>query len=148
MYRESNYFLVLFFRDWNTPVQVIRRREIKWLDMLDDWDKWMSKKPKKVRVQSVFNLTDTAKLMFKPRNKPKALLLLMVSFAKFQYKLTLSSSKCPLSNEYCWVPSKANSRPVSQHCYAGLHFKGAPSRSSALLNVFQGEQKYKCSLQI
>ncbi|XP_033627938.1 carabin-like [Asterias rubens] len=35
--------------DWNTPVQVIRRREIKWLDMLDDWDKWMSKKPKKVR---------------------------------------------------------------------------------------------------
>ncbi|XP_022102124.1 TBC1 domain family member 10A-like [Acanthaster planci] len=35
--------------DWNTPVQVIRRREIKWLDMLDDWDKWMNKKPKKVR---------------------------------------------------------------------------------------------------
>ncbi|XP_071850227.1 uncharacterized protein [Apostichopus japonicus] len=31
------------------PVAVLRKREMKWLDMLDDWDKWMTKKPKKVR---------------------------------------------------------------------------------------------------
>ncbi|KAJ8043910.1 TBC1 domain family member 10B [Holothuria leucospilota] len=36
-------------RDITIPVAVLRKREMKWLDMLDDWDKWMTKKPKKVK---------------------------------------------------------------------------------------------------
>lgn len=32
----------------STPVSVIRRREMKWLQMLDEWDKYMSTKYKKV----------------------------------------------------------------------------------------------------
>jgi hypothetical protein len=28
---------------------VLRQRESKWLDMLNNWDKWMAKKHKKVR---------------------------------------------------------------------------------------------------
>lgn len=35
--------------DITIPVAVLRKREMKWLDMLDDWDKWMTKKPKKVK---------------------------------------------------------------------------------------------------
>lgn len=31
------------------PVDVLRHRELKWLDMLDNWDKYMTKKYKKVR---------------------------------------------------------------------------------------------------
>lgn len=31
-----------------TPQDVIRRREMKWLQMLDNWDKYMSTKYKKV----------------------------------------------------------------------------------------------------
>ena len=37
-----------FYSSDGHSVEIIRKREIKWLDMLDDWDKWMSKKPKKV----------------------------------------------------------------------------------------------------
>ena len=28
---------------------MLRQRESKWLDMLNNWDKWMAKKHKKVR---------------------------------------------------------------------------------------------------
>ncbi|XP_054772468.2 TBC1 domain family member 10A-like [Lytechinus pictus] len=31
------------------PIEILRKRELKWLDMIDDWEKWMTKKPKKVR---------------------------------------------------------------------------------------------------
>lgn len=31
------------------PAEVLRKRELKWLDMLENWDKYMSKKYKKVR---------------------------------------------------------------------------------------------------
>lgn len=30
-------------------MEVLRQRESKWLDMLNNWDKWMAKKHKKVR---------------------------------------------------------------------------------------------------
>lgn len=30
------------------PLEVLRQRESKWLDMLNNWDKWMAKKHKKV----------------------------------------------------------------------------------------------------
>ena len=32
-----------------TPIDVLRRRETKWLDMLSDWDGYMLKHYKKVR---------------------------------------------------------------------------------------------------
>ncbi|XP_030292193.1 TBC1 domain family member 10A-like [Sparus aurata] len=31
------------------PIQVLREREAKWLEMLNSWDKWMAKKHKKVK---------------------------------------------------------------------------------------------------
>ncbi|XP_056260151.1 TBC1 domain family member 10A [Seriola aureovittata] len=31
------------------PIEVLRQREAKWLDMLNNWDKWMAKKHKKVK---------------------------------------------------------------------------------------------------
>ncbi|CAL1569482.1 unnamed protein product [Knipowitschia caucasica] len=31
------------------PIEVLRLREAKWLDMLSNWDKWMSKKHKKIK---------------------------------------------------------------------------------------------------
>ncbi|ESO13048.1 hypothetical protein HELRODRAFT_188085 [Helobdella robusta] len=33
----------------NIPLEVLRVRELKWIDMLDDWDKWMAKKFQKVK---------------------------------------------------------------------------------------------------
>ncbi|KAL6472664.1 hypothetical protein MHYP_G00188520 [Metynnis hypsauchen] len=34
-----------------TPPEVLRQREVKWLEMLNSWDKWMSKKHKKVKLR-------------------------------------------------------------------------------------------------
>lgn len=31
------------------PIEVLRQREAKWLDMLNSWDKWMAKKHKKIK---------------------------------------------------------------------------------------------------
>uniref|UniRef100_A0A3Q1GFG8 TBC1 domain family member 10A-like n=1 Tax=Acanthochromis polyacanthus TaxID=80966 RepID=A0A3Q1GFG8_9TELE len=31
------------------PIEVLRQREAKWLEMLNSWDKWMAKKHKKVK---------------------------------------------------------------------------------------------------
>lgn len=39
----------LFHRLEEVPLEVLRQRESKWLDMLNNWDKWMAKKHKKVR---------------------------------------------------------------------------------------------------
>uniref|UniRef100_A0A8C1QYE0 TBC1 domain family, member 10Aa n=1 Tax=Cyprinus carpio TaxID=7962 RepID=A0A8C1QYE0_CYPCA len=33
------------------PLQVLRHREVKWLDMLNHWDRWISKRFKKVRLR-------------------------------------------------------------------------------------------------
>ncbi|XP_067406322.1 TBC1 domain family member 10A [Emydura macquarii macquarii] len=33
------------------PLDVLRQRESKWLDMLSNWDKWMAKKHKKIRLR-------------------------------------------------------------------------------------------------
>ncbi|KAI4875218.1 hypothetical protein NFI96_010684 [Prochilodus magdalenae] len=33
------------------PPEVLRQREVKWLEMLNSWDKWMSKKHKKVKLR-------------------------------------------------------------------------------------------------
>ncbi|TSM12520.1 TBC1 domain family member 10A [Bagarius yarrelli] len=35
----------------NIPPEVLRQREVKWLEMLNSWDKWMSKKHKKVKLR-------------------------------------------------------------------------------------------------
>eukprot|EP00058_Branchiostoma_floridae_P020344 XP_002605834.1 hypothetical protein BRAFLDRAFT_84319 [Branchiostoma floridae] len=37
----------------NLPVEVARQRELKWLDMLNNWDRWMSKRFKKVRDNDI-----------------------------------------------------------------------------------------------
>ncbi|XP_070571936.1 TBC1 domain family member 10B-like [Ptychodera flava] len=36
-------------RDVVIPVEVLRKRELKWLDMLDNWDLWMGRRFKKVK---------------------------------------------------------------------------------------------------
>lgn len=38
----------LILRLEEVPLEVLRQRESKWLDMLNNWDKWMAKKHKKV----------------------------------------------------------------------------------------------------
>ncbi|KAL6456445.1 hypothetical protein MHYP_G00349890 [Metynnis hypsauchen] len=35
----------------DVPPEVLRQREVKWLDMLSNWDKWISKRFKKVRLR-------------------------------------------------------------------------------------------------
>ncbi|XP_036383800.1 TBC1 domain family member 10A-like [Megalops cyprinoides] len=35
----------------DVPPEVLRQREVKWLDMLNNWDKWMAKRHKKVRLR-------------------------------------------------------------------------------------------------
>lgn len=40
---------LLIHRLEEVPLEVLRQRESKWLDMLNNWDKWMAKKHKKVR---------------------------------------------------------------------------------------------------
>lgn len=37
------------YREERIPVGVLRKRELKWLDMLENWEKWMSKRFKKVK---------------------------------------------------------------------------------------------------
>ncbi|XP_077995507.1 TBC1 domain family member 10B-like [Glandiceps talaboti] len=36
-------------KDISLPVDILRKRELKWLEMLDNWDLWMSKRFKKVK---------------------------------------------------------------------------------------------------
>lgn len=40
---------LLIHRLEEVPLEVLRQRESKWLDMFNNWDKWMAKKHKKVR---------------------------------------------------------------------------------------------------
>lgn len=45
----SDRHCLLLYRLEEVPLEVLRQRESKWLDMLNNWDKWMAKKHKKVR---------------------------------------------------------------------------------------------------
>ncbi|XP_018587261.2 TBC1 domain family member 10A-like isoform X2 [Scleropages formosus] len=38
-------------REQEIPPEVLRQRELKWLDMLKNWDKWMLRKHKKVKLR-------------------------------------------------------------------------------------------------
>ncbi|XP_040272636.1 TBC1 domain family member 10A [Bufo bufo] len=38
-------------REQELPVEVLRQREAKWLDMLLNWDKWMAKRHKKIKLR-------------------------------------------------------------------------------------------------
>lgn len=50
--RRGGSALTGLFPPWRrleeVPLEVLRQRESKWLDMLNNWDKWMAKKHKKV----------------------------------------------------------------------------------------------------
>lgn len=40
-----------YYREEELPVDVLRQREAKWLDMLLNWDKWMAKRHKKIKLR-------------------------------------------------------------------------------------------------
>jgi len=44
------YVRVYLVRDERIPVALLRRREVKWLEMLENWEKWMSKRFRKVCI--------------------------------------------------------------------------------------------------
>lgn len=46
-----SYFLISSDRECKVSVSVQRKRELKWLDMLENWEKWMSKRFKKVKAR-------------------------------------------------------------------------------------------------
>lgn len=41
----------LSFRAQDVPPEVLRQREVKWLDMLSHWDKWIMKRFNKVSLK-------------------------------------------------------------------------------------------------
>lgn len=44
------YHLLRVLRAQDVPPEVLRQREVKWLDMLGHWDKWMIKRFNKVSL--------------------------------------------------------------------------------------------------
>lgn len=48
----SYLFLCGVPRAQDVPPEVLRQREVKWLDMLSHWDKWMIKRFNKVSIKS------------------------------------------------------------------------------------------------
>lgn len=44
------YHLLHVLRAQDVPPEVLRQREVKWLDMLGHWDKWMIKRFNKVSL--------------------------------------------------------------------------------------------------
>lgn len=42
------FFFLFLLRAQDVPPEVLRHRELKWLEMLKDWDKWINKRFKKV----------------------------------------------------------------------------------------------------
>lgn len=48
----------LLHRLEEVPLEVLRQRESKWLDMLNNWDKWMAKKHKKVSCLVFWKLAE------------------------------------------------------------------------------------------
>lgn len=51
------FFSIVFPRARDVPPEVLRQREVKWLDMLSHWDKWMIKRFNKVGTKC--QLSDT-----------------------------------------------------------------------------------------
>ena len=47
--------IFLSYRASTVPVTVLRKRELKWLDMLENWEKWMSKRFKKVYQPNILS---------------------------------------------------------------------------------------------
>lgn len=58
VYKSGVYYVP--HRGEDVPPEVLRQREAKWLEMLNSWDKWMSKKHKKVssRIATVSAVCD------------------------------------------------------------------------------------------
>lgn len=47
------YRLLRVLRAQDVPPEVLRQREVKWLDMLGHWDKWMIKRFNKVKTSQI-----------------------------------------------------------------------------------------------
>lgn len=47
----SRVFSLVSFRAQDVPPEVLRQREVKWLDMLGHWDKWIMKRFNKVGLK-------------------------------------------------------------------------------------------------
>jgi len=43
----DRWLCVCLIREQRIPVAVLRKREVKWLEMLENWEKWMSKRFRK-----------------------------------------------------------------------------------------------------
>lgn len=59
-------------RAQEVPPEVLRHRELKWLEMLKNWDKWISKRFKKVRemfISAVFQKSFGQKVQFVPAHR-------------------------------------------------------------------------------
>lgn len=41
---------IIFYSEHRIAIDKLRQRELKWLEMFDDWEKWMSKRFKKVKL--------------------------------------------------------------------------------------------------
>ncbi|KAG9353930.1 hypothetical protein JZ751_012054 [Albula glossodonta] len=48
---QSVWPAVILLRAEDVPPEVLRQREVKWLEMLNHWDKWMAKRHKKVKLR-------------------------------------------------------------------------------------------------
>jgi hypothetical protein len=52
---ESYFYLYrIIYSESIIPVAILREREAKWLEMLENWEKWMSKRFKKVLLRQVY----------------------------------------------------------------------------------------------
>ncbi len=77
-----------------TPLEVLRKREVKWLDMLENWEKWMSKRFKKV-------------------NSFYCVKILLRALELIPNRLLLTFFETVLSYEFC---SHAGEGPMSERC--------------------------------
>lgn len=41
---------IILHSEHRIAIDKLRQRELKWLEMFDDWEKWMSKRFKKVKI--------------------------------------------------------------------------------------------------
>ena len=48
MVKLSKFYIVILHREHRISVEKLRKREMKWLDMFENWEKWMSKRFRKV----------------------------------------------------------------------------------------------------
>lgn len=98
------------------PIEVLRQREAKWLEMLNSWDKWMAKKHKKV---CLFNCKIDLAHTIVGQLEPAVFRMISILCA---YRITFAISSVMLkswnyplnpavkpeillSGWYCWLPS-------------------------------------------